>query len=644
MVVTSKLRRHKVMERAMRALMGNNLPPRFKFKDTYDSIQVPTAYQQHLPSQATLEAKFDELIAEEDVVAPTTQIKADMVVSSNLEVGTSNLFVDTETGNVGIGTNSPGFSLDVHGTANVGALTATSVSGPLSGNADTATQVNNSLTPGSYLSGLVFNGSTARTFAVDATTTNTASKIVARDGNGDIFGRYLHGAYLNMSHGVGTRSTDTVFYSSTDNYIRKTNATGMRASLNVPTRTGGNASGTWGINITGNAGTATTATNQSGGTVSATSYTLTGDSTPHKQSIKNSANLSVGWYRIAENGNAVDGASNGSRCSARFTIIDYDSGKHSTRTLYAGGTYGNKPFIHLLTNTSYGSDGSISKVRVVNGGVYEGLAVEIYVDTACNANDIRIVMDDNYQGTGFTMVNFESVVANHSNMNEYELDLNTTFWGMFLDNTTKNICMLENGNIGIGVTDPTAKLHVNGGITKTQYNPGEVIEELHSVCNSTSLHGRATIQNVTGYYAIPQSYGDATGSVVTNYTPPTGTKTIVYEFVCMLQWFDAHAISHWRLYFKLGSGSWVEVSKARYSRSGYYPEDKVVTRWVFTYNASSADNSLGVITGTPVLSFKWMVRDYGGSNERGGLHRTQYWDGGGTDMYSQPMIMIKAIA
>ena len=46
----------------MRALMGNNLPPRFKFKDTYDSIEVPTTHQQHLPSQATLEAKFDEAV------------------------------------------------------------------------------------------------------------------------------------------------------------------------------------------------------------------------------------------------------------------------------------------------------------------------------------------------------------------------------------------------------------------------------------------------------------------------------------------------------------------------------------------------------------------------------------------------------
>jgi hypothetical protein len=54
-------------------------------------------------------------------------------IQSNLKVGTSNLFVDTVTGNVGIGTTTPGFSLDVHGTANVGALAVTSVSGSGSG-------------------------------------------------------------------------------------------------------------------------------------------------------------------------------------------------------------------------------------------------------------------------------------------------------------------------------------------------------------------------------------------------------------------------------------------------------------------------------------------------------------------------------
>ena len=95
----------------MRALMGDNLPPRFKFKDTYDSIEVPTAYQQHLPTQAEIEAKFEELEVQEEAVEnaatdATVIAKTDSVITSNLEVGTANLFVDTETGSVGIGTNT----------------------------------------------------------------------------------------------------------------------------------------------------------------------------------------------------------------------------------------------------------------------------------------------------------------------------------------------------------------------------------------------------------------------------------------------------------------------------------------------------------------------------------------------------------
>ena len=73
------------------------------------------------------------------------------------------------------------------GTINDARLPA-SITSDITGNAATAitaTQVGNSLTPGSYLTGTAYNGSVARTFAVDATTTNTASKIVARDGSGN---------------------------------------------------------------------------------------------------------------------------------------------------------------------------------------------------------------------------------------------------------------------------------------------------------------------------------------------------------------------------------------------------------------------------------------------------------------------------
>jgi hypothetical protein len=117
MVVTSELRTHKVMEAAIRELMGAGTPPRFKFKDTYASIEFPEGYT--VPAQATLEAKYNELLALEEDIQKT-------VIEGDLEVGTSNLFVDTETGRVGIGKTDPGVKLDMNGvgrfTANGGNL------------------------------------------------------------------------------------------------------------------------------------------------------------------------------------------------------------------------------------------------------------------------------------------------------------------------------------------------------------------------------------------------------------------------------------------------------------------------------------------------------------------------------------------
>ena len=60
-------------------------------------------------------------------------VVGNVYVSSNFEVGTANLFVDTTTSSVGIGTTDPGYKLDVHGTSNLGALTATTVTVPSDG-------------------------------------------------------------------------------------------------------------------------------------------------------------------------------------------------------------------------------------------------------------------------------------------------------------------------------------------------------------------------------------------------------------------------------------------------------------------------------------------------------------------------------
>ena len=67
----------------------------------------------------------------------------------------------------------------------------------------------------------------------DATSTNTVNKLMLRNSAGDSYLRQLHSDYVTMSHAKTTRSSDTTFYSSTDDYVRKNNTVGMRNSLGI---------------------------------------------------------------------------------------------------------------------------------------------------------------------------------------------------------------------------------------------------------------------------------------------------------------------------------------------------------------------------------------------------------------------------
>ena len=67
--------------------------------------------------------------------------------------------------------------------------------------------------------------------------TTAASTVVKRDTSGDIHTRWLKSAYVNMSHGLSARTTDNIFYSGYDDYVRKNTATGFRTSLSVYSKT-----------------------------------------------------------------------------------------------------------------------------------------------------------------------------------------------------------------------------------------------------------------------------------------------------------------------------------------------------------------------------------------------------------------------
>lgn len=101
------------------------------------------------------------------------------------------------------------YSFDLTGTLTGNASTATALQTPrtIAGKTFDGTQnvTLEALTAGNYIAaGGTYTGAAARTFDVDATTTATASKVVARDGAGDIAAAVVNSTRLTSSIATGT--------------------------------------------------------------------------------------------------------------------------------------------------------------------------------------------------------------------------------------------------------------------------------------------------------------------------------------------------------------------------------------------------------------------------------------------------------
>jgi hypothetical protein len=106
------------------------------------------------------------------------------------------------------------------------------------GYATQAGSVANALTLGAYLTGTSYNGSAAVTAAVDATSANTASKVVARDASGN----FSAGTITAALSGNATSATTATTAGSATTATTATNLAGGAASQ-IPYQTGAGATG-----------------------------------------------------------------------------------------------------------------------------------------------------------------------------------------------------------------------------------------------------------------------------------------------------------------------------------------------------------------------------------------------------------------
>ena len=168
-----------------------------------------------------------------------------------------------------------------------------------------------------------------------------------------------------------------------------------------------------------------------------------------------------------------------------------------------------------------------------------------------------------------------------------------------------------------------------------------VLEQFFYPCSGetvTTSAGDITLQDQTDTAQTgTTTYVDALGSVIA-YTPPSGTKTVVYRFLFQHSMAgDSHQLGHFRFYIDSD-----EVTQAYFTNGSEDMHHLVNFEWPIRVGGTANTATGRVASWTSAKTLKLTYRDYGTSNDSK-LHKTAYSDGSGTDTFVMPRIGITAL-
>jgi hypothetical protein len=296
-----------------------------------------------------------------------------------------------------------------------------------------------------------------------------------------------HYSKIRLTNKLGRFHLDGLAFTPNEN--EGTEGTGMvhsgqisdlGTSTGIPTSTGTGANGTWGINITGSAGSATTATNQSGGTVSASTGSFSGNITLNTNKLVITTVGSDSTAGIMWNG-PTDFNYSITRTGGGWTASNYQQLRIKWVTgmiLDAGnGTYG-RSYVGVNDRMSIGSSYYNSNTKPPDNGLLVEGNVGIGVtdpSTKLHVKGGNLKIENNgsdsidnkiiFAETGFNDLFF--IGTDLSGSGSYQQHLRFGFTtagdsGITNSNTIMNI--KGDGNVGIGSTNPVAKLDFAGTV------------------------------------------------------------------------------------------------------------------------------------------------------------------------------------